>query len=87
MVIDRYPRSIEIIGLREHIQQQERLGITPAQDVCAAILHTSRRAWQQWERSERCMHPAFWELARIKVRMRDAHNEQAAHHSANKVSK
>ena len=28
------------------------------------------RGWQQWEAGDRRMHPAFWELFRIKV---DAH--------------
>jgi DNA-binding transcriptional regulator YiaG len=38
------------------------IGITAAQDVCAGWLHTSRRAWQQWESGDRRMHPAFWDL-------------------------
>lgn len=33
---------------------------------------TSRRAWQQWERGERRMHLAFWELAHIKIRELEA---------------
>jgi DNA-binding transcriptional regulator YiaG len=38
------------------------IGITAAQDLCAGWLHTSRRAWQQWESGDRRMHPAFWDL-------------------------
>lgn len=34
----------------------------------AALVHTSPRAWLQWESGDRAMHPAFWELATIKVR-------------------
>jgi len=61
------PTPAQVIALRESIQSREGLGITAAQDYCAAMLYTSRRAWQQWERGERKMHPAFWELARIKA--------------------
>lgn len=61
------PNPSEVIDLRVHIQERDGLGITAAQDYCADMLHTSRRAWQQWERGERKMHPAFWELARLKA--------------------
>jgi len=60
------PAPEEVKKLRENIQASEGLGITSAQDRCAAMLHTSRRAWQQWERGDRGMHPAFWELVRLK---------------------
>lgn len=36
------------------------------QTAAGAILHTSCRVWQQWEAGDRRMHPAFWELFRIK---------------------
>lgn len=61
------PSPAEVMALREAVQTRDGIGITAAQDACAAMLHTSRRAWQQWERGERNMHPAFWELAQIKV--------------------
>jgi hypothetical protein len=54
------------MALRKQIQTSNGIGITAAQDLCAAMLHTSRRAWQQWERGERNIHPAFWELISIK---------------------
>lgn len=38
-----------------------------SQTAAAALVHTSLRAWQQWEAGERRMHPAFWELFRIKA--------------------
>jgi len=57
----------EIKTQRESIQAALGLRITAAQDLCAASLHTTRRAYQQWERGERRMHPAFCELLRIKV--------------------
>ena len=60
------PQPSEIIRLRESLQS-DTIGITKAQDMCAEMLHTTRRTWQQWERGERKIHPAFWELANIKV--------------------
>lgn len=69
------PSPAEVIKLREGIQSRFGLGITASQDRCAALLHTSRRSWQQWERGERNMHLAFWELAQIKSAMLTAHNQ------------
>jgi DNA-binding transcriptional regulator YiaG len=40
-------------------------GIT--QKNAAEILHTSIRAYQQWEAGDRAMHPAFWELFLVKL--------------------
>lgn len=60
------PEPAEVAELRERTQNRNSIGITAAQDYCAKMLHTSRRAWQQWERGERKMHPAFWELISIK---------------------
>jgi putative transcriptional regulator len=40
-------------------------GIT--QKKAAEMLHTSIRAYQQWEAGDRKMHPAFWELFLIKL--------------------
>ena len=60
------PPPEKVKALREQIQTSDSIGITAAQDLCAGMLHTSRRAWQQWERGERNMHPAFWELISIK---------------------
>ena len=60
------PRPEDVLKLREALQKRESIGITAAQDRCAEMLHTSRRAWQQWERGDRKMHPAFWELAQLK---------------------
>ncbi|WP_294261729.1 helix-turn-helix domain-containing protein, partial [Propionivibrio sp.] len=33
----------------------------------ATLLHTSYRAWKQWEDGDRRMHPAFWELFLLKA--------------------
>lgn len=62
-----YPNYRDVKSLRETVQDIQGLSITEAQDVCADLVHTSRRSWQQWEAGERRMHPAFWELARLKA--------------------
>ncbi len=31
------------------------------------MVHSTCRVWQQWEAGDRKMHPAFWELFRIKA--------------------
>lgn len=38
------------------------------QTAAAALLHTTCRVWQQWEAGDRKMHPAFWELFRLRAR-------------------
>ena len=55
----RNPSAAEIAAARE------AAGLT--QQAAAALLHTSLRAWQQWEYGERKMHPAFWELFALKT--------------------
>jgi hypothetical protein len=62
------PDQKQIIELRKSVQAKKNIGITAARDLCAKMLHTSRRAWQQWEAGDRKMHPAFWELASIKLK-------------------
>lgn len=65
-----HPDPAQVKAVRERLQRRDGLGITAAQDVCAAMLHTSRRAWQQWEAGDRRMHPAFFELVAIKIKMK-----------------
>lgn len=36
------------------------------QAAAGALLHTTSRTWQQWESGARSMHPAFWELFKLK---------------------
>ena len=50
-----------------------RIAAELTQTEAAALVHTSCRAWQQWEAKpgtpgHRAMHPAFWELFEIKIR-------------------
>lgn len=60
------PTPADVLVARKAIQANLGLGITAAQDWCALAVHTKRRPWQQWETGARAMHPAFWELFRIK---------------------
>ena len=60
----RYPSPPEILASRK------AAGLS--QTEAAVLVHTSCRTWQQWEAEEgtpshRKMHPAFWELFRIKT--------------------
>ena len=60
------PDKAEVVAGRTAVQGAKGIGITAAQDWCAEQVHTTRRVWQQWEAGDRNMHPAFWELFRIK---------------------
>jgi DNA-binding transcriptional regulator YiaG len=60
----RNPSPDEIRALRE------ASGLT--QSEAAELVHSNLRSWQQWEAEpdtpgHRRMHPAFWELFRIKL--------------------
>lgn len=61
------PDHKDVVALRESAQRRDGLGITAAQDRCAAAVHVTRRNWQQWERGDRKMHPGLWELANAKL--------------------
>lgn len=37
------------------------------QTEAAELIHCTLRGWQDWESGARRMHPAFWELWRIKI--------------------
>lgn len=59
----RNPKPDEVRAARE------AAGLT--QTAAAQLVHTTCRTWQQWEAEEdtpvhRRMHPAFWELFRLK---------------------
>lgn len=38
-----------------------------SQTAAADLIYCSLRAWQDWEGGQRRMHPAMWELWRLKV--------------------
>ncbi len=46
-------------------QAREAAGLT--QTEAAARIFCALNTWQQWESGARKMHPAFWQLWRLKV--------------------
>lgn len=50
----------------EIIEARLKAGLT--QTEAGQLIHASLGAWQQWEAGDRRMHPAFWELFRLKLR-------------------
>lgn len=58
--------------VKEEIRKvRESAGLS--QTSAADMVHTTCRTWQQWEAGDRRMHPAFWELFRIKSATLIAH--------------
>lgn len=49
-------------------QTREEAGLT--QTEAAGMVYVELRAWQHWEAGTRPMHPAFWELFRLKTKRR-----------------
>jgi putative transcriptional regulator len=49
----------------EIIAARDRADLT--QTDAAKVVHASLRGWQQWEKGDRRMHPAFFELFIIKT--------------------
>ena len=43
-----------------------RVAAELSQTAAGGLVHTTCRVWQQWEAGDRRMHPAFWELFKIK---------------------
>lgn len=46
-------------------QARKEAGLTQSQ--AAALVHVDCRTWRKWEAGDRHMHPAMWELFRIKT--------------------
>ena len=44
-----------------------RLRALLTQSRAAALIHTARRTWQDWESGKAKMHPGLWELFLIKT--------------------
>lgn len=49
-----------------HEIREARLSVELTQATAAQLVYSSLNAWSQWERGERKMHPAIWELFQIK---------------------
>ena len=47
--------------------EQARINAKLTPPKAAAVIHCSARAWQQWEAGKRKMHPAFFELFKLKT--------------------
>lgn len=50
---------------REIVEARDAAGLTQTQ--AAALVYVTLSGWQRWEQGERPMHPAFWELFRLKT--------------------
>lgn len=61
------PTAEQVIGYRQYVQWGQGWTEPVAKRWCAAALHTSVRAWEQWENGDRQMHPTFYELLERKV--------------------
>lgn len=48
-------------------QARELAGLTLS--AASGLVYRSVRNWQQWERAERQMDPALWELFNLKVKL------------------
>jgi len=44
-----------------------RHAVNKTQSQCAAIVHTTLRAWQMWEAGDRKMPTGLWELFLLKT--------------------
>ncbi len=47
--------------------QQARVAVHLTQREAAALVYCTTRAWEDWEQGQRRMHPATWELFRLKA--------------------
>lgn len=52
------PKQIKSLRLKYGFTQTES----------ADLIHCKRVTWQNWESNNRTMHPAFWELFKIKLK-------------------
>ena len=51
---------------KEIKQARKDSGLT--QSKASELVYCGLRAWQQWEAGDRKMHPAMWELFKIKTK-------------------
>lgn len=68
----------------EIIQARESAGLNMAQ--AAAVIYCNRAAWLRWESGERRMHPAMWELFRIKTSSRENHSTTSTFETSSSLS-
>jgi putative transcriptional regulator len=51
--------------------KQARTDAGLSQTEAANLIYKGLRTWQQWEKGDRRMDPAFWELFLMKIRTLD----------------
>ena len=61
------PTQEKIRKARETIQEYYNFNKKEAQEFCAKQLHVTGRSWERWEKGDRVMHQAFWDLLLIKL--------------------
>lgn len=44
---------------------RQAAGLT--QEAAAGLIYSTRRTWQDWEAGINAMHPALWELFKLKL--------------------
>jgi hypothetical protein len=70
------PSHIEIVNLRRQVQQHFKLRSDLAgKTLCAESVYVHVNTWKKWEADEMPPHPAFWELANIKLTQLLNHEE------------
>ncbi|MEX3635973.1 XRE family transcriptional regulator [Paraburkholderia sp. BR14320] len=61
------PMKAESPTPEEVREARRRTNLTIAE--AAALIHAANGSWVKWERGERPMHPAFWELFLLKTQL------------------
>lgn len=70
------PDHTEIVNLRRKVQQHFKLRSDRAGKLlCAELAYVAESTWVEWEACKTTMHPAFWELANIKLNQLLNHEE------------
>lgn len=70
------PNHTEIVNLRRQVRQHFKLRSDSAgRELCGQVIHVTTQAWDAWETGKNTMHPAFWELANIKLTQLLNHEE------------
>lgn len=70
------PDHTEIVNLRRKVQQHFKLRSDRAgKMLCSEVIYAAYSTWVDWEKGENSMHPAFWELANIKLAQLLNHEE------------
>jgi DNA-binding transcriptional regulator YiaG len=69
-VVPNHPNRSRYSDARNPTPDEIRDARTSAgltQREAAALIYCTTRAWEDWEGGQRRMHPAFWELFRLRL--------------------